>query len=199
VRERATATGLALAAGFIGIGVGQVTSPLLTAKLGVPGMLLVFGGAAALTGVAFLLLARDAPPTPPCPAGQEARALVLDGLGRMLRRSEVWSLLVMSLVGQGIFNGVATWIEDIVRPHGITPDEAGSLGGLLLGGGLVGAIVFPLLSDRLQRRKPFLLLGACCAVPCLAGAAWATSYAGDHSAYVRVGLVAAERAGNGRS
>jgi hypothetical protein len=104
------------------------------------------------------------------------------------RKSEVWSLLVISLVGQGIFNSVATWIEDIVRPHGITPDEAGSLGGLLLAGGLVGAIVFPLLSDRLRRRKPFSCWAPCCAVPCLAGAAWATSHAGYAVAFVALGV-----------
>jgi MFS family permease len=91
-------------------------------------------------------------------------------------------------VGQGIFNGVATWIEDIVRPHGITPDQAGQLGGLLLAGGLMGAIVFPLLSDRLRRRRPFLLLGACCAAPCLAGVAWAKSYEGYALALVALGV-----------
>jgi MFS family permease len=188
VSERATATGLALVANFIGTGIGQVASPLVVERIGVPGMLLVFGGGAAAAGLVFVLLARDAPPTPPCPPGSDARALVLDGLGRVVRMPALWSLLAISLVGQGIFNGVATWIEDIVRPSGIAPDEAGSLGGLLLGGALIGAIGFSLASDRLRRRKPFLVVGVCCAAPSVAGAAWATSYAGYAVAFVALGI-----------
>jgi MFS family permease len=188
VSERATATGLALVANFIGTGIGQVASPLVVERIGVPGMLLVFGGGAAAAGLVFVLLVRDAPPTPPCPPGSDARALVLDGLGRVVRMPALWSLLAISLVGQGIFNGVATWIEDIVRPSGIAPDDAGSLGGLLLGGALIGAIGFSLASDRLRRRKPFLLVGVCCAAPSVAGAAWATSYTGYAIAFVALGI-----------
>lgn len=188
VSERATATGLALIANFLGTGIGQVASPPLTEQLGVPGMLLVFGGGAAVAGAAFVLLVRDAPPTPPCPPGDDARALVLDRLGPVVRMPAMWSLLAVSLIGQGIFTGVATWIEDIVRPSGITPEQAGTLGGLLLAGAIVGAIGFSLASDRLRRRKPFLLLGMCCAAPSVAGAAWATSYAGYAAAFVALGI-----------
>jgi MFS family permease len=188
VGERATATGLALMANLLGTGIGQVASPPLAEQIGVPGMLLVFGGGAAVAGVAFVVLARDAPPTPPCPPGNDARALVLDGLGRVVRMPAMWSLLAVSLIGQGIFTGVATWIEDIVRPSGITPDQAGTLGGLLLAGALVGAIGFSLASDRLRRRKPFLLLGMCCAAPSVVGAAWATSYTGYAVAFVALGI-----------
>jgi MFS family permease len=188
VSERATATGLALMANFLGTGIGQVASPPLTEWIGVPGMLLVFGGGAAVTGLVFVGVVRDAPPTPPCPPGNDARALVLDGLGQVVRMPAMWSLLAVSLVGQGIFTGVATWIEDIVRPSGITPDQAGTLGGLLLAGALVGAIGFSLASDRLRRRKPFLLLGLCGAAPSVVGAAWATSYTGYAVAFVALGI-----------
>lgn len=188
VSERATATGLALIANFLGTGLGQVASPPLAGWIGVPGMLLVFGGGAAVAGLAFVLLVRDAPPTPPCPPGDDARALVLDGLGRVVRMPAMWSLLAVSLIGQGIFTGVATWIEDIVRPSGITPDQAGALGGMLLAGAILGAIGFSLASDRLRRRKPFLLIGVCCAAPSVAGAAWATSYAGYAAAFIALGI-----------
>src|SRR5262249_37131583 len=100
----------------------------------------------------------------------------------------MWSLIAVSLIGQGIFTGVATWIEDIVRPSGITPDQAGALGGMLLAGAIVGAIGFSLASDRLRRRKPFLLLGVCGAAPSAAAAAWATSHAGYAAAFIAVGI-----------
>ncbi len=176
IEERATASGLALVAGFIGIAIGQVASPVLVLSLGIPGMQLIFGALAALSAVVFLLFTRDAPPTPPCPPGLETRALVLDGLKTMLKMRDIWLLLGLFLIGMGIFNGVSTWIEDILRPRGFSITQAGEMGGFLLLGGIVGAIVIPALSDRLHRRKIFLLLGMALAVPGMIGVTFATSY-----------------------
>src|SRR5262249_12617376 len=66
--------------------------------------------------------------------------------------------------------------------------QAGALGGMLLAGAIVGAIGFSLASDRLRRRKPFLLLGVCGAAPSAAAAAWATSYAGYAAAFIALGI-----------
>lgn len=176
MHERATASGLALVAGFVGIAIGQVASPLLMLQYGIPAMQLIFGAAAAFSAVVFLLFTRDAPPSPPCPPGQETRALMLDGLKRMLRMKDIWLLLFLFLVGMGIFNGISTWIEDILRPRGFTVTQAGNLGGVLLLGGILGAIVIPALSDRLRRRKVFLLLGMLFALPGMAGVTFAVSY-----------------------
>ncbi len=176
IEERATASGLAIVASFIGVAVGQVTSPMLVLSGGIPSMLLIFGVVAAVSAVLFVVFTREAPPTPPCPPGQETRALMFDGLKSMLKMKDIWLLLFLFLVGMGIFNGVSTWIENIVRPRGFSITEAGDLGGFLLLGGIVGAIVIPLLSDRLRRRKIFLLAGAILAIPGLLGFTFATDY-----------------------
>ena len=174
--ERATAAGLALVAGFIGIAIGQVTSPILVLNYGIPTMQMVFGTASALSVVVFLLFTREAPPTPPCPPGQETRALMLDGLKSMLKIKDVWLLLVLFLVGMGIFNGVSTWIENIIRSRGFSITQAGDLGSVLLLGGIIGAIVIPAFSDKLQKRKVFLLAGITLAIPGLVGVTFATNY-----------------------
>jgi len=174
--ERATAAGLALVAGFIGIAIGQVTSPILVLNYGIPTMQMVFGIASALSVVVFLLFTREAPPTPPCPPGQETRALMLDGLKSMLKIKDVWLLLVLFLVGMGIFNGVSTWIENIIRSRGFSITQAGDLGGVLLLGGIIGAIVIPAFSDKLQKRKVFLLAGITLAIPGLVGVTFVTNY-----------------------
>ena len=181
MEERATAGGLALVAGFIGIAIGQVTSPLLVLRFGgeaggIQAMQMTFGAAAALSAVVFLIFTREAPPTPPCPPGQETRALVLDGLKNMLKMKDIWLLLFLFLVGMGVFNGVSTWIEDIVRPKGFNITQAGDLGGVLLLGGILGAIVLPALSDRLHKRKIFLLVGMALAVPGMIGVTFVDSY-----------------------
>jgi MFS family permease len=54
-----------------------------------------------------------------------------------------------------------------VRPRGLSPGQAGTLAGLMLVGAIVGAVALPLVSDRIQRRKPVLLLGVMAAVPAL--------------------------------
>jgi MFS family permease len=177
LEERATAGGLAIVANFLGIAIGEVVSPLLFLQYGMQNMLLIYGAVAAVTALLFVLFSREAPPTPPCPAGQEGRALMLDGLKSMLKMKDMWILLGLFLVGMGVFNGISTWIEGIVRPRGFTITQAGDLGGALLLGGIIGAAIIPVFSDRLHKRKIFLVVGLILAIPGLVGVTFTTSYA----------------------
>lgn len=176
ISERATAAGLATVANFIGTGIGLAVTPFLLENYSLNLIQLIYGAVAALSALLFLVLVRERPPTPPCPAGHDQRALMLDGLKQMLRQGDFWKMIFVFFVGLGIFNGIATWIESIVRPRGFTVTQAGLLGGLLLAGGIAGAIVLPSLSDYFLKRKPFLLLGMICAVPGLIGITFAPSY-----------------------
>jgi MFS family permease len=97
-------------------------------------------------------------------------------LKKMLKMKDIWILMVLFLVGMGVFNGISTWIESIVRPRGFTISQAGNLGGALLIGGIVGAIIIPVLSDRLRKRKIFLLVGMVLSIPGMVGAIFAGSY-----------------------
>ena len=85
-------------------------------------------------------------------------------------------MLFVFCVGLGVFNAVTTWIEDIVRPRGFTITQAGIIGGLMILGGIVGALVMPSLSDRYRKRVPFISLALAGAIPGLAGITSATSY-----------------------
>jgi MFS family permease len=176
IGERATASGLVIVASFLGIAVGEVLSPLLFLSYGITTMLLIYGGVAAATALVFVIFTREAPPTPPCPPGKETRALMLDGLKSMLKKKDVWILMVLFLVGMGVFNGISTWIESIVRPRGFTISQAGYMGGALLLGGIVGAAIIPVFSDRLHKRKIFLLVGVALGIPGLIGVIFAGSY-----------------------
>jgi MFS family permease len=103
--------------------------------------------------------------------------VVFAGLRSIFRNRDFRILFAVFFVGLGLFNAVSTWIEDIVRPRGFTIAQAGLLGGLMLGGGIVGAVVLPLLSDRARRRKPFILLALAGLLPALVGLAFARSAA----------------------
>ena len=173
MRERATAAGLGSLAMYAGIFIGLAVTPQLVLQTDLPKMLLAYGIAAVAAGVLFFLLVRERPATP---VGPEERSLVLDGLKSMLRNRDFLLLLVLFFIGLGLFNAVTTWIEDIVRPRGFSIDQAGLAGGMMVIGGIVGALVIPALSDRTRRRVPFMLLALAGAIPGLLGVAFATSY-----------------------
>ena len=75
-----------------------------------------------------------------------------------------------------IFNGVTTWIETIVRPRGFTSSDAGTLGALMLVGGICGAILLPALSDKEHKRKKYLFIGLGLAIPGLIGLTFAAGF-----------------------
>jgi MFS family permease len=176
VEERATAVGLVTLANLIGTALGMVLTPLLTdGGMSIPNVQLLYGGIAAFSAALFLILARETPPTPPCPPGGEVRALMLDGLKHALTVRPFWLYLLVSFIGLGIFNGITTWVENIIRPRGFTPTDAGTLGALMLVGGLIGAVAIPPFSDKQHKRQRYLILGFTLAIPGLLGLTFATS------------------------
>ncbi len=175
LQERATASGFGSLAIYLGILGGLVLTPFLSLQAGIATMLLVYGVGALIAGVAFLAVAREHPPSPPGPPGQEERALMLDGLKQAIRKKDFLLLMLIFFIGLGVFNSVTTWIEDIVRPRGFSITQAGNAGGLMIAGGILGALILPALSDRSRRRVPFILLALVGAIPGLMGITFATS------------------------
>jgi MFS family permease len=174
--ERATAVGLITLANLLGIAVGMLASPALAAAISMGRLQYVYAGAALVSALAYLAIARENPPTPAGRAGAGEKALMLDGLKHALSVPSFRLFLVVAFVGMGLFNGMTTWIDEIVGPRGFAPADAGNLGALLLIGGLFGAVAIPALSDRSGRRKPWMLVGLLCSLPGLAGMALAQSF-----------------------
>ena len=176
VRERATAAGLGTLAMYLGIVVALALTPYLTLHSQISGMLLTYGIVSTVALLVFFALVRERPPSPPCPPDQEGRSLVFDGLKESLRLRDFTLLMVIFFVGLGVFNAVTTWIEDIVRPRGFSITQAGNMGGLMILGGIIGAVVIPLLSDHFRKRTPYLLLAVIGATIGLVGITFTTSY-----------------------
>ncbi len=175
IEERATAVGLVTLANLVGTALGLVLTPILTETIALPTVQLIYGAIAAFSSVLFILFAKEAPPTPPGPAGSEVRALMLDGLKHAFTVKPFWLYLFVSFIGLGIFNGVTTWVENIIRPRGFTPTDAGTLGALMLVGGVLGAVIIPPFSDKQRKRQPYILFGMLLAIPGLIGVTYATS------------------------
>jgi MFS family permease len=71
-------------------------------------------------------------------------------------------VFVLAFLGLGFFNGFTTLLEPLLAPNGVNAEQGGLVGAMMIVGGIAGSVVIPALSDKLRRRKPFVL--ACTAV-----------------------------------
>ena len=177
LQERATASGLGTLAMYLGQVMALAMTPFLVLALGIPSTMVVLGVAAVAGALVFLIFVREHPPTPSSAAGDEVRSLVFDGLRQTLRNRDFLLTMAVFFVGLGVFNGVTTWIEDIMRPRGFSITQAGLAGAVMVGSGVLGALVLPSLSDRRRRRVPYIVLGISAATVGLIGITFAASYA----------------------
>lgn len=176
LEERATAAGLGTLAMYIGILLGMTLTPYLIIGSGIGGMLDIYGIVSIVTAILFVVLMKERPPTAPCRSDQEERSLVFDGFRNTIRTRDFIWLMIIFFIGLGVFNSVTTWIEDILRPRGFSATQAGITGGIMIMGGIVGAIIIPLLSDRNKKRTPFIIVALTGATIGLIGITFATTY-----------------------
>jgi MFS family permease len=146
IEERATAAGLGTLSMYIGILGGMTLTPYLIIGSGINGMLSIYGIISIITAFIFLVVMKEGPPTAPCRPDQEERSLVFDGFKQTLRTRDFLWLMVIFFIGLGVFNAVTTWIEDIMRPRGFSATQAGITGGLMIVGGIVGALIIVALA-----------------------------------------------------
>ena len=176
LHERATQSGLSVLAQFVGIIVAMVLTPILFKMYGMEKMLMIYGIVTLAGAVIFILFNREHPPTPPCPPGHDERIAVFAGLKHILKQKDMIYLIIVFFIALGIFNAITTWIEQIVSPRGFTIAEAGIVGALMMIGGIIGASILPVLSDKLRKRKLFMVIGAIGAIPGIVGMTYAGSY-----------------------
>jgi len=176
IRERATASGLGTLSMYIGIFGGMVLTPYLTAKNGIANTLYVYGILSIVVSFIFFVFIKEKPRTAPCRPDQEERSLVLDGLKNIFKSKDFNLLLIIFFIGLGVFNGVTTWIENLMAPRGFSTVQAGTTGGVMILAGIMGAFIMPVLSDYFRKRKPFIVIAIIGATLGLTGIAFATDY-----------------------
>jgi len=169
VNERATAIGITSMAGYIGMVIALILTPLLANSYGIANMLMIYGYVAVGCAVIFLAFSRERPETPP---GQEEviiTKLNFKDVKTILYNKNFVYLSISFFVIMGVFNAIMTWIEDMLRPKGISPEQAGLIGGSMVVVGLIGAILLPALSDKMRNRRSFLVWPIVGAIPGLVG------------------------------
>jgi MFS family permease len=160
-KEEATAVGLGSLALLVGMMVGLGATPALVQFLGFETMLLIYGVLGALGILLFFLLVRPQPATPPREVEVQQEITGWQGIRHILKIRDFVILGFIALIGIGVFNGLATWLEKILNElHQIAMTDAGIIAAILILSGIVGCIVIPLVSDKIMKRKPFLLLAS---------------------------------------
>ena len=163
-QEAATATGLGTMAIFLGITLGLVATPGLVAALGVRGCQLVYAAASLAALGAFWRLA---PGRVPDRLAAQEELRVRPALARVLRSVTQWKLSAALFLGFGCYLGITAWLEELLRPRGIDEAGAGLVAGMITIAGMAGSVVLGAASDRLRRRKPFLVAAGVAAAPAL--------------------------------
>jgi len=97
---------------------------------------------------------------------------IAGGIKAGMRSKNVWLTCLAAFLLQGAFLGLSGNLpEALTTVHSISPKEAGAITSLLTFAGIPGAVLFPMMSDRMGIRKPFVYLGVIAGAACLY-AAW---------------------------
>ncbi len=69
-------------------------------------------------------------------------------------------LMILFLIGVGIFSGLISWIETILESSGISPFWGSIDGAVLLIGGIIGMVAISVISEAYSKLKQVLILNA---------------------------------------
>jgi MFS family permease len=161
-KEEATAVGLGSLALLVGMMVGLGATPALVEFLGFQTMLLAYGVLGVLGILLFFPLVRPHPATPAREVEVQQEITGWQGIRHILKMRDFVILGFIALIGIGVFNGLATWLETILGEVQliVEPVQVTVILSTLILSGIIGCVVIPLISDKIMKRKPFLLLAS---------------------------------------
>ncbi|MDP5274992.1 MFS transporter [Chengkuizengella axinellae] len=165
VDERATASGIAMMAGSVGMILALILTPILVEQYGIKQMLNLYGMIALGSTLLFLIFAKERPKISLVSNETEEQSFSFRGLKEMMTKKNFLMLMICVFIVLGIFNAIMTWIESILSPRGISASDAGLVGGLLVIFGLLGSVILPLISDRVHKRRLLLIIPLTASIP----------------------------------
>lgn len=178
LRDRALAAGLSALAQYIGIVIAMLVTPMMIGSdpaiegygEGFGKMLWVYGSVSLLAALLVIFLMKEKPDE--IHEEKLERYPFVKGLKHILSKRDMILLMGMFLIGLGIFNAVSSMTDSIAELAGVE-DSDGLIGGLMLIGGIIGAVVLPALSDKFGKRKLFISLCLAGMIPGVAGLSFA--------------------------
>jgi len=158
--EEATAVGLGSLALFLGMIVGLGVTPLLVQSFGFNTMLLIYAIIGVVSIPIFYIF------TKPSTAAIENKIdseeiSYIQGIKKIIKVRDFILLGIVAFIGIGVFNGLLTWLEKILTEVShLSMQQAGNISSMLVFSGMIGCIVIPMLSDKIKKRRPFLMLAS---------------------------------------
>jgi nitrate/nitrite transporter NarK len=163
-RQAGLAAGIYTMSIGTGLSLGLFTAPLFPdwqAAFTVVGIITL------VVACLWILLARNAPKgvkikMPP----------MISGIKRGAKSRNIWLTCAVYFLFMGMFTTFSgNFPEALELIHNISPATAGAITALLTGGGVLGNLLVPALSDRIGLRKPFIY-GAAITIPICLFFAW---------------------------
>ncbi len=175
VRERGIASGIATLSQYVGLIIGIGITPLMIVTdpasidygHGFEKTFMIYGIASFAAGILALIMIKEKPPTPPG-AERLIHQSFFKGLREITKKRDMIILLILFLIGLGIFNSIFSLMDPIAGNIG-AKDSDGLIGIFMIIGGIIGAVVIPLLSDKLRKRKLFLIICVVIMIPGMSG------------------------------
>jgi MFS family permease len=166
--ERALATGIGIMGQYIGMIIAMMLTPFLVqprdhvqpGDIGLlTNMLMIYAAISIISAILFTALAREKPEkAQPEALTEEAKASIsFKDIKGFFGKKDFIILEALFFIGVGLFTALLTWLETILNARGLTPTDAGLIGGIIIVGGIVGSMVIPGISDKVARRKPFII------------------------------------------
>jgi predicted MFS family arabinose efflux permease len=154
--EQGIATGLGTIGLFLGMMVALAVSPIIFLSYGITNLLIIYAYISCAAAFFFIVLAKEGEKTS---TKDTISAFTLNDL---LSLSKLKPFLILEFgffVVVGGFTALMTWLEQILNSlHSIGIEQAGTIGGLMIIGGIIGSIIIPALSDRVKKLKIFVII-----------------------------------------
>jgi sugar phosphate permease len=159
-REAGLASGIWMTGLMVGIGVGLLTGTYFD---GWRSAFLYPGIVLTALSLLWFLFGRSAPQGTPRVQTTSFAASIKVGL----RSKNVWLTSLSAFLLNGAYLGLSGSLpEALTSIHGITPKEAGAITSLLTFAGIPGAVLLPMISDKMGIRIPFLCAGVIVGAAC---------------------------------
>ncbi len=157
--EEALANGFASMAMFLGMIAALVITPIIIQHMDLFHIIAIYDGVTVAGSILFLLFAKDNPSISTTVKKEEQVYHPIQAYKELFKIKDMIMLALIMFIGVGFFNGITNWLDKLLGPQGFSEEQSGIIVGILIAGGIVGAIVIPILSDLVKRRKPFLIVG----------------------------------------
>lgn len=177
LEERGMAAGLLALSMYVGIIIAMLLTPVIVGSnpdlagygTGFEKMLWIYGITSLLASILLLVFLKEHPEG--TTSEPEERFGFFQGIRHLMLKRDMIILVFLFLIGLGIFNAISSMTDSIAEHVGVK-DSDGLIGGLMLIGGIVGAIILPTLSDRYRKRKLFIVICIIGMVPAVFGMAF---------------------------